>query len=237
MANVERLDVTWRGVRVGDRVRLAIHSDIPYTPPGADRFGRLEVFVPIVEALPVTGRRSLCAHTVKVNDGRGVRDYPTNRRGIDRTWRVTGAPFWWGGQTVTLTGERETLTVERYVIDAAYISEMLDAYVGCALWSSMDWADDSGGEPIDANYGRDDITAATLAEMLADCQAFARDNARDLSGIEPGQAGHDFWLTRNGHGAGFWDRGLGDRGDRLTAACRPYGSVDLYVTDDGSVAS
>jgi hypothetical protein len=42
-------------------------------------------------------------------------------------------------------------------------------------------------------------------------------------------------LTRNGHGSGFWDRGLGKVGEQLTAACGPYGSSDLYVGDDGKV--
>ena len=28
----------------------------------------------------------------------------------------------------------------------------------------------------------------------------------DLSEFDPAQVGHDLWLTRNGHGVGFWDR-------------------------------
>lgn len=28
----------------------------------------------------------------------------------------------------------------------------------------------------------------------------------DLREYNPEQIGHDLWLTRNGHGAGFWDR-------------------------------
>lgn len=46
------------------------------------------------------------------------------------------------------------------------------------------------------------------------------------------QCGHDFALTRNGHGAGFWDRGYGDVGDRLTDAARAYGEHSV-LTDDG----
>lgn len=38
------------------------------------------------------------------------------------------------------------------------------------------------------------------------------------SGLEPEQIGHDLYLTSNHHGAGFWDRGLGELGDRLTEA-------------------
>lgn len=33
------------------------------------------------------------------------------------------------------------------------------------------------------------------------------------------QIGHDLWLTRGGHGAGFWDRGL-PNGDKLTEICK-----------------
>lgn len=52
-------------------------------------------------------------------------------------------------------------------------------------------------------------------------------------------AGHDFALTRNGHGAGFWDRGLGEMGDMLTEECKPYGShsVILCVDENDDVIS
>lgn len=33
------------------------------------------------------------------------------------------------------------------------------------------------------------------------------------------QIGHDLWLTRGGHGAGFWDRNL-PNGDKLTEICK-----------------
>ena len=36
-------------------------------------------------------------------------------------------------------------------------------------------------------------------------------------------------------GAGFWDRGNDPVFDRLTKACRPYGSCDAYVGDDGLI--
>ncbi len=110
------------------------------------------------------------------------------------------------------------------------------AYIECALWSSNDESDpETGGEPLDANYDEDDIADETLDSIIADCKAFQDDNAVDLSAVGPGSAGHDFWLTRNGNGAGFWDRGLGKLGDRLSAACKPYGSCDLYVGDDGKI--
>lgn len=74
-----------------------------------------------------------------------------------------------------------------------------------------------------------------MAQATADCEAFQADNAEMLEGIEDSQAGHDFWLTRNRHGAGFWDRGLGDVGKALTEAAHAFGATDLYITDDGQV--
>lgn len=110
------------------------------------------------------------------------------------------------------------------------------AYLECALWSGTDNSDDSGGEPLDRNYSFGDIAPATLAEMIADCRDFCEANAEllDGCGLDDGQAGHDFWLSRNGHGAGFWDRGLGDVGQALHDAAKVYGSYDLSV-DDGVI--
>ena len=45
-------------------------------------------------------------------------------------------------------------------------------------------------------------------------------------------AGHDFALTRNGHGTGFWDRGLGEIGDMLTEECKPYGEHRIIIEVD-----
>jgi hypothetical protein len=77
-----------------------------------------------------------------------------------------------------------------------------------------------------------------LAECAEDLTAFLRGNAADiaLSGLTGHQVGEDFWLTRNRHGAGFWDRGLGEVGLRLTEAARVYGTVDVPLSDDWSDA-
>ena len=111
------------------------------------------------------------------------------------------------------------------------------AYIEAALWSSMDNSDEQGGEPLDANYGLDDIAPETLASIVADCKAFQEAHADDIGG-ELELAGHDFWLTRNGHGAGFFDGDWDDEvGQRLTEASDVLGSVDLYVGDDGLIYS
>jgi len=43
-------------------------------------------------------------------------------------------------------------------------------------------------------------------ESMIDCLAFYSRNECYLSDDNREQAGHDFWLTRNGHGTGFWDK-------------------------------
>lgn len=56
------------------------------------------------------------------------------------------------------------------------------------------------------------------------------------------QLAHDFWLTRNGHGAGFWDRSYSndapdgsDLGKAITKIADTFREVDAYVGDDGKI--
>ena len=107
-------------------------------------------------------------------------------------------------------------------------TQFLTAYIETLLWSETD--DD--GDPLDANYDYTDVGFAQRDEMRQDCDDFIAANATDLADIDASQAGHDFALNRNGHGAGFWDRGLGDVGDRLSDASKVYGTQGLYVGDD-----
>lgn len=47
--------------------------------------------------------------------------------------------------------------------------------------------------------------------------------------------GHDFWFTRNHHGVGFWDRGLGGLGEQLTHHAQKFADLCAYSGDDGLV--
>ena len=118
------------------------------------------------------------------------------------------------------------------------LETVLASYIECALWSSQDWREEGEDpEPFDAWASADDLAPATVAEMREDCAAMiAECDAIDGSDWwTDEQFGHDFWLTRNGHGAGFWDRGQGDAGEKLTRAAKVYGTVDLYTGDDGLI--
>lgn len=85
----------------------------------------------------------------------------------------------------------------------------------------------------DLGFSVEDIHPDTLFKIVADCTDFQA--ANDLSEGTDKQAGHDFWLTRNGHGAGFWDGDWPETGDKLTEACKAWPEVDLYVGDDGRI--
>lgn len=115
-----------------------------------------------------------------------------------------------------------------------YIKQVIDAYIECALWSST--VDD--GTPMDDHYGPDDLAASTLRAVHRDVAAFIdhleADNV-DATSIGPTQMGHDLWLTRNHHGAGFWDRGTGKLGQTLTAIAHGLGEADWYLGDDGHI--
>ena len=117
---------------------------------------------------------------------------------------------------------------------AADIDEMLTAYIEAALWSSTDESDESGGEPIDKNYSEDDLTAQTRAKMKRDVTDFARKYGDVIESLgadyDWSQAGHDLWLTRNGHGTGFWDRDLPKEAAKiLSDGARVMGERHLYV--------
>lgn len=116
-------------------------------------------------------------------------------------------------------------------------------YIETALWSSHDESNEQGGDPFNKNYTWEDIHKDTLAKMAKDCEAFQKANRDDIAtwdsesiDEQEEQAAHDFWLTRNGHGAGFGDGDWGeDEADRLSASAESYGEFSLYLGDDGMI--
>lgn len=124
------------------------------------------------------------------------------------------------------------------------LDEFTRGYIQCALWSSNDESTPAGGVPLDQNYSIADLAPGTLAQIVKDCAQFQADNSELLAEVkyprndstELAHAGHVFWLTRCGHGAGFWDGDLPEElGQALTNAAKPFGNVDLYVGDDGKI--
>lgn len=143
------------------------------------------------------------------------------------------------------------------------LPDMVEGYIGTELWSGTDSSrcvdylehEDEGcteecleGTPenpaLDANYDYDDFTAEAYRSMVEDCRAFLTTVQEQNIEIAPetvwgrdnSQVGHDFSLTRNGHGAGFWDRyykgPFEALGDKLSDIARPYGQTNYF--DEGT---
>ncbi len=106
-------------------------------------------------------------------------------------------------------------------------SKFLESYIAAALWSSLDEND----EPMDSKYSSSDLAPATLELIQKECDEFQEKYWEDIKD-NLSLAGHDFWLTRNRHGAGFWDGEWNkDIGDKLTKAAHEYKEVYLFVQD------
>lgn len=131
------------------------------------------------------------------------------------------------------------------------LDEFTAAYIIAMYWtdSCHDFKPDDeegcAGFDRDGNSfdSEDELDIQTLVRIIDECKDFQESNKAHLEAAYnservdygPGNAGHDFWLTRNGHGAGFWDRGLGQVGKELTDFSKPYGEVYVYRGDDGKV--
>jgi len=116
-----------------------------------------------------------------------------------------------------------------------FIIGYLEAAEWCGIHDANEDAEEMASErDVDFTWDRD--TAHEAAMDCLDFLATAPEGGIPEYGhpvySDANLAGHDFWLTRNGHGAGFWDRGLGDLGKALTEHCKPYGEVCLFAGDD-----
>jgi hypothetical protein len=117
------------------------------------------------------------------------------------------------------------------------VDTILDNYLAAALWSTTNEAaigddgsllDNDEPEFLDGKYDFTDFSRDAKEQSLGDIEEFVNRAGSLLDGIDDDMIGHDLWLTRNGHGAGFWDRGYGEIGDKLSDIARKMGEVNLY---------
>ena len=128
-----------------------------------------------------------------------------------------------------------------WTVDRDSLDRFERSYIESMLWSSTDGED---GSPLDADYGESDLSDDALRRIRLDCSSFQA--ALDANEWEPEYGNpqfdddelcaHDFWLTRNGHGAGFWDGDLPEPlASQLTTLAKGYGEQTVYVGDNGEV--
>ena len=124
------------------------------------------------------------------------------------------------------------------------LDDMTNGYLEAWLWTSN--ANEDGQNLLEFGYGIDDIPKATRDDVRDTFKAVVTCHplAVRLYGVERQGScaivwehfGHDFLLTRNGHGAGFWDHGLGELGEHLSQVARLLGDSEyLYVSEDGTL--
>jgi len=115
------------------------------------------------------------------------------------------------------------------------MDEFTKAYIECMLWSSTGDDEEPLDDTIEANL--DNFTKDAVRLIRKDCHLFQLVNAELIEGLDD-KAGHDFWLTRNGHGTGFWDKPeiYGEENAKLlTVAAKNYGSCSPIICCDGKV--
>jgi hypothetical protein len=123
---------------------------------------------------------------------------------------------------------------------------ILHGFLETALWATHDYSTPEGGEPMDANYDVEDIHPDTRDRLYSEVEDFYMSNTElldewhGLDGMTWERIGHDLFLTREHHGAGFWDwfsdgSRKEEMGSLLTDAAHTYGEVGLYVGDDGKI--
>jgi hypothetical protein len=124
------------------------------------------------------------------------------------------------------------------------VSDFIKGYITALIWSEHD-DDPEDGPGVSDEHSADDLSPEAWLEILRDCADFelsygniieraTHDGTVRGSHSVMEQAGHDFALTRNGHGAGFWDGDWAEpHAQRLTDASKAYGTQGLYVGDDG----
>ena len=129
------------------------------------------------------------------------------------------------------------------------LETMLTAYIAAALWSTAA-PEELGIENLDEMFKPEHFTEEAMRRCRLDCAAFLDYALHGTDGCLPegefkpllnvntvdfSQVGHDFWLTREGHGVGFWDRPEvygDDEAEELTALCKRFGEVYLEAYID-----
>lgn len=117
------------------------------------------------------------------------------------------------------------------------------------LWSERDR--DGDGEPLDSRFSPEDIDSSSLSELHKRFQKFLSEAEAEISkakgdswsSIEDfytgsGRSGyqleHDYIMTVNGHGCGFWEKSdwLPEVGKILTELARSEKEIHCFVESE-----
>lgn len=128
------------------------------------------------------------------------------------------------------------------------VDDFMRGYIEAALWTTRYCEQDgtSTSDYLSDRYGIEDLGLETLAQIARDCQAFRFKMKEQLelvtaNGYEWSQAGHDFWMSRDEQGCGFFDhidgqdKQLDGKWKQLHDAAKAFKRVDMEVDNDGRI--
>lgn len=107
------------------------------------------------------------------------------------------------------------------------LKSVMDNYMEAIYFTEEFIGEDEGTIRSD-----DEFSPVAMARIYNDCKT-ALSHARELNfeiTVDNAPAfGHDLWLTRNGHGAGFWDGDWEDSfGRKMSEYCQTVREVNVY---------
>lgn len=118
----------------------------------------------------------------------------------------------------------------------------VSSYLGYAFNSEAERLDEDLYEEAVSSGADEYMTAGNLefsseSRWVAenDLRTFMRDNAEDVAAVlsrddyDQDSLALDLYLTRNHDGTGFWDRDLGEAGERLTESAQRMGEQSIWV--------
>lgn len=120
------------------------------------------------------------------------------------------------------------------VAHASMIQTLLWSEAACLKINDLDT--EGGTKDLDLEDLDLELSDQARTQSYGDLAGFLSDLWGIVREFDPARVGHDFWLTRQGHGAGFWDGDYPEAaGKLLTAACADHPQVFPYIGDDGLV--
>lgn len=112
------------------------------------------------------------------------------------------------------------------------IDNIVDSYLETAFWTDQEQIEEKGDDVSSADFSEE-----TKEKAKEDIISFMKKTEQYLKDIPDNLIGHNFWLTRNHHGAGFWDmKELDDEiGEIVSNICHEFPEKYVFLGDDGKL--
>jgi hypothetical protein len=113
------------------------------------------------------------------------------------------------------------------------IDEIVKYYLEAALWTEQERLEEDLEDNDFTIYSFSDDDKKVIKEEI---EWFISNIGDSINLMTDDQLGYDLWLTRNGHGAGFFDRNYPKKDEQiLNKLCDELGFADIYVGDDNNI--